>query len=137
MAYRLAVAHAIERDGPIAQFHEVRDLVAPAERHVGEAMDQDDRAFGLSFGQSFEVVFVALKMSAFQNFEMEFHYEMNVGGRRKVFTYATYAHHLPQTDSAPSHHRAWSYRRRAGVPLFRLFKIASFLVDQVRMVSEL
>lgn len=65
MAYRLAVAHAIERDGPIAQFHEVRDLVAPAERQIGEAMDQDDRAFGLSFGQSLEVVFVALDMSGF------------------------------------------------------------------------
>ena len=65
MAYRLSVAHAIERDGPIAQFHEVRDLVAPAERHIGESMDQVDRAFGLSFGQSFEVVFVALNMSGF------------------------------------------------------------------------
>lgn len=66
MAYRFAVAHAIERDGPVTQFHEVRDLVAPAERYIGEAMDQDDRAFGLSFGQSFEVVFVAFNMSGFQ-----------------------------------------------------------------------
>ena len=48
-AYRLAIAHAIKRDGPISQFHEVRDLVAPAKRHVGESMDQDDRAFRLPF----------------------------------------------------------------------------------------
>ena len=47
-AYGLAIAHAIERDGPIAQFHEVRDLVAPAERGVWETMDQDDRAFGFA-----------------------------------------------------------------------------------------
>ena len=57
-AYRLAIAHAIERDGPIAQFHEVRDLVAPAERGVWEAVDQDDRAFGVSFRQSFEVILI-------------------------------------------------------------------------------
>ena len=48
-AYRLAIAQAIERNSPIAQFHEVRDLVAPAKRHVGESMDQDDRAFRLPF----------------------------------------------------------------------------------------
>lgn len=62
-AYCFAIAHAIERDGPIAQFHEVRDLVAPAERRVREAMDQDDRAFGLSFWQSFEVIFVDVNVS--------------------------------------------------------------------------
>jgi hypothetical protein len=37
--YRFAVAHTIEGDGPVAQFHEVRDLVAPAERYVREAVD--------------------------------------------------------------------------------------------------
>ena len=65
-AYRLAIAHAIKRDGPISQFHEVRDLVAPAERHIGKAMDQDDCPFRLSFWQGFEVVFAVLNMSVFQ-----------------------------------------------------------------------
>ena len=37
--YRLAIAHAIKGDGPVAQFHEVRNLVAPAERYVWEAVD--------------------------------------------------------------------------------------------------
>ena len=38
-AYRLAIAHAIERDGSVAQFHEVKDLVAPAKRHVRKPMN--------------------------------------------------------------------------------------------------
>jgi hypothetical protein len=48
-AYRFAVTHAIERDGSVAQLHEVGNLVAPAERHVWEAVDEDDGAFGFSF----------------------------------------------------------------------------------------
>ena len=104
-AYRLAIAHAIERNSPIAQFHEVRDLVAPAERYIGEAMDQDDCALGLSFWQSFEVVFVARTCQHF-SFRDGLDVELNVGGKSKVFTYATYAHRLPQSDSALSHHQA-------------------------------
>jgi hypothetical protein len=38
----------------------MRYLVAPAERIVREAMDEDDRAFRFAFGKSFEVVFIAV-----------------------------------------------------------------------------
>lgn len=104
-AYRLAIAHAIERDSSIAQFHEVRDLVAPAERQIGEAMDQDDCALGLPFWQSFEVVFVA-RTCQYVSFRDGLDFELNVGGKSQVFTYATYARRLPQSDSAPSRHQA-------------------------------
>jgi len=37
----------------------MRDLVAPAERIVWEAMDENDRAFRFAFRKSFEVIFIA------------------------------------------------------------------------------
>jgi hypothetical protein len=58
-SYSLAVAHAINCDGSVSQLDEMRDLVAPAERIVWEAMDENDRAFRFAFRESFEVVFVA------------------------------------------------------------------------------
>lgn len=48
-AYRFAIAHAIERDGSVAELHQVWDLVTPAKGHVREAMDENNGAFGSSF----------------------------------------------------------------------------------------
>jgi hypothetical protein len=58
-SYRFAVAHAINSNGSVSQLDQVWYLVAPAERIVREAMDEDDRAFRFAFGESFEVVFIA------------------------------------------------------------------------------
>jgi hypothetical protein len=57
-SYSFAVAHTINRDGSVSQLDEMGDLVAPAERIVWEAMDENDRALRFAFREGFEIVFI-------------------------------------------------------------------------------